>query len=223
MCMSVDYDNFKLRIEDKLKDFCWVNHHNKLIFFVIPKNASTAIRESPLMKDSYRTTFSLLQDEVDLDKYTTFTVLREPIERFVSAYYEVLRGHRHGNIYDTIADKDFVYIRREPDRFLYFLREVYRNGFFDTHLKPQFHFLSDNNKEIIMDHYLFFDNIAEDYSNFCKLYDISYDLPNKNYFIKNQKLILLEFIMSNKNILNIVKKIYKRDIMLYDEKNNIIK
>ena len=219
--MANDLIDFKMRIANVLKDYCWVSHKNKAIFFVIPKNASTAIRESPLMQDSYRTTFSNLQKTISFEEYTTFTVLREPIERVVSAYYEVIRGNRPGNIYNTVIGKSFISMNTEPEGFIAFLEDIGENGFFDAHLKPQAYFLTDEKGQPVhIDHYLFFDNIVEDYTKLCSHFGAEYKLPDINGFAKGTKKQLLEYIKKDKNILKLLDNLYKDDIMLYDEKNN---
>tara|TARA_R110002072_G_scaffold301667_1_gene481924 strand:- start:1703 stop:2371 length:669 start_codon:yes stop_codon:yes gene_type:complete len=222
--MQSEYANFRLRIEDKLKDFCWVNHENKIIFFVIPKNASTSIRKSILMSDSYRTTYSLLQKKVNVGEYTTFTVLREPIERLVSGYYEVIRGNKEDNPYNTVANKKFINIDNEPERFICFLEEIEESGYFDSHIKPQIYFLSDEDgNEIDIQHYLFFDNIGDDFSKLCLSLNFNNELQDENAFAKSRKKTLLNYIKTNKKILNSINKLYYRDIIFYNEKNNSIK
>ena len=222
--MKDDYDLFRLRVEEKLKDFCWVSDENKVVFFVIPKNASTAIRHSPLLKDSYRTTYEKVKNKIDDNGYRTFTVLREPVGRFISAYYEVLRGNREDNIYNTIINKNYALKKGELSRFIYFLEDIQKNGFFDSHIKPQVHFLTDDTRaEIKIQNYLFFDNISEEYYDFCHTFGLECWLPNENSFAKKNKEALLDYIKNNKIILNVINNLYKHDIILYNEKNNLTK
>tara|TARA_Y100001970_G_C14063524_1_gene765463 strand:+ start:59 stop:724 length:666 start_codon:yes stop_codon:yes gene_type:complete len=218
--MNKDYENFRLRIENKLKDYCWVSHTNKVIFFVIPKNASTAIRKSPLMKGSYRTSYSDLCKLDNFHEYETFVVLRDPLERIVSAYYEVLRGHRPENIYNTVADKKFILLNNEPDRFECLLDEIAEYGFFDGHLKPQAYFVTDDaGNEVEIDNYLFFETITQDFSKFCARRGQHFILPNMNSFAKMYKKELVLWARNNKRVSKKFNDLYGADVRLYLEKS----
>lgn len=216
-----DYENFILRIENKLKDYCWVNHTNKVIFFVIPKNASTAIRNSRLMRGSYRTTYSSLRKLNNFEEYETFVVLRNPLERVISAYYEVLRGNNPDNIYNTAGDKKFVLLNNDLDRFECLLDEIVEHGFFDGHLKPQNYFVTDESgKEIKIDNYLFFETITQEFYTFCARRRIFCILPNMNAFAKGHKKELILSVKSNERILKKFNDLYGADVRLYREKSS---
>lgn len=62
----------------------WINDNLKLAFLCIPKVASSGIRNQFKLKR--RTTMDKLPKD-----YTVFTLIREPIKRFVSAYIEVVQ------------------------------------------------------------------------------------------------------------------------------------
>lgn len=223
--MKDDLKLFNLRIENKLKDFCWVSDKNKLVFFVIPKNASTSIRNTGLFNNcSNRASFEDVKDRIENEGYNTFAVLREPVERFVSAYHEVVRGHRRDNPYNTALGKDFIDVNEEPARFALFLKEIEKSGFFDSHLKPQVHFLTDiNNKNIEVENYLFFDNIVQDFYDFSSSINNAITLPNRNSYFKKGKKDLLNYVLNDKKCLDFINKTYKDDIILYNEKSNLIK
>ena len=223
--MKDDLKLFNLRIQDKLKDFCWVSDKNKLVFFVIPKNASTSIRNTTLFKNcSNRTTFEDVEYKIKNENYSTFAVLREPVERFISAYHEVVRGHREDNPYDTARDKQFIKFDEEPKRFNLFLKEIESSGFFDSHLKPQMHFLTDaNNEQIEIKNYLFFNNIVEDFYTFSSSIGSPIILPDRNSYLKKGKKNLLDYVLNDKKSLDFINKFYKDDIIFYNEKSNLIK
>ena len=193
------------------------------MFLGIPKNASTSIRESPIMEDCNRTTYSLLKEEINFDEYLTFTVLREPVERLVSGYYEVQRGNKSDNVYNTATGKKFIDVIYEPDRFLCFLEEIEEHGYFDSHIKPQASFLSDQQgNKIPVEHYLFFNNIGEDFAKLCLSRGFVYELPNRNGFAKPSKWRLQHCIANDERIINLIKGLYGCDIDLYNEKRLLL-
>ena len=66
-------------------------HERKLIFIHIPKNAGTSIIKAMVMEDENIYMDKKIQEYKEhydeyWDKYKKFTVIRDPIDRFISAY-----------------------------------------------------------------------------------------------------------------------------------------
>ena len=179
------------------------------------------------MEGSYRITYEdFLSNCDDTEQYFKFTSLREPMERLISAYFEVLRGNRPDNMYNTIACRDFTQIQKEPERFTMFLDNIEKDGFFDSHLKPQNYFLTDKEGNCIdIDKYLFFDSIVTDYNDLCTTLEKRGHLPSNeqpkplahmNSFAKGSKKGLLDLVGVNKTLFRRVQTLYEKDFMLYD-------
>lgn len=93
----------------------WFSHQYRLNFFGIPKTGSTTVRD--LMQIRPQDWRELPSDE--LPDYLTFTVLRDPVARAVSSYWETMRRGTFKGDFDQ------------------FLTRLEYFGTFDNHCLPQ--------------------------------------------------------------------------------------
>ena len=113
---------------------CVVSDRYKFIYILMPKNASTTLR-TEFKNERYGPGYEMYYSAVDEDKknaYFTFTVLREPVSRFLSAYQEVsmrLDRNDRGNI-----DYDFISIDDTELRINTFLDSIWENQW-DVHIE----------------------------------------------------------------------------------------
>ena len=70
------------------KGLCWYSDKYKLCFIGIPKCAQTSIKDAFNM-DKNESNYFNLPDHVK--NYALFCVLRDPIDRLVSGYLEVIK------------------------------------------------------------------------------------------------------------------------------------
>ena len=120
------------------KGICYVNDANRIIFLTVPKNASTSIRKIPEIP-FYKSNIMSFEKELVNGEYRAFTVIRDPVRRFVSSFIEVcLRATVDS---PHILAREF-YWANGKDRFVKFVEEVERE-FFDIHTFPQRYFLTD--------------------------------------------------------------------------------
>ena len=143
-------------------------HERKLIFIHIPKNAGTSIIKAMgvenMLMDKTIEEYKEHYDEY-WDKYTKFTVVRDPIDRFISAYKfarmkesgwfsatgeEGLDKHKH---YETCNEMDI-------NEYTTYLYKNYKE--FNRWIIPQTFLISNKNKEIEIDYYVRFENLQED-------------------------------------------------------------
>lgn len=145
-----------------------INHENKLIFVHIPKNAGTSIIKSMGVEnifidkpiDEYKNYYKKYWSE-----YKKFAVVREPIDRFISAYKfsrmeesgwfsstgkENLQKHVHYEICNSMDINEYVlYLYKNPKEFTRWTL-------------PQTFFVSDKNEKIEIDYFVRYENLLED-------------------------------------------------------------
>jgi len=146
-------------------------HKRRLIFFHLPKNAGTSIIRAMAMDDEERIFMDASIEEYKehykdyWDKYKKFTVIRDPIDRFISAYkfarmkesgwFSVsgengLEKHDHYDICSSMDINEYTsYIYENP-------RSYNRWNYHQTIQ------LSNKNNEIEIDYFVRFENLQED-------------------------------------------------------------
>jgi hypothetical protein len=194
-------------------------HERKLIFIHIPKNAGTSIIEAMgvenMFMDKKIEEYKEHYDEY-WDKYKKFTVVRDPIDRFISAYKfarmkesgwfsatgeEGLVKHHHHDFCNSMNINEYT-------QHLY---ESYND--YDRWTIPQTFLILNKNDEIEIDYFVRFENLQEDLSKIgiksiqklnsskieddkviqltkkskMKLYEI-YDIDYKNFDYKKESL-----------------------------------
>ena len=150
-----------------------INHEKKLIFIHIPKTAGTSIYKSLGVKNiSYQNKF-LGHKRIEnykeqykkyWDAYLKFTVVRNPIDRFISAYKynkmkesfwhsinsEKLPKNEHYEICNSLSINEYVS----------YLFKNSRNH--KLHTLPQMWFIENKHKKIEVDYIVKYENLNED-------------------------------------------------------------
>ena len=135
------------------KGVYWFNedHPNNPAFFAITKNASTSMRNTLRAK-----TVGEFFKEKEPSGRTNFTIIRNPIDRFVSGFLEVCA---------LTMPKKFEISGKSMIKFIDDLKE----HFFNIHILPQVHFVSNSDGELIdLDYWILFDNLEEEYYEMCE-------------------------------------------------------
>jgi hypothetical protein len=120
---------------------CVICDRYRLIYLLIPKNASSTLRQ--IFGNPDYGGYELRYREVDKrvrDEYLTFAVLREPVARLLSAYQEISYRYDIGLLQNL--RKDFFSMDDSPERFAAFLDSL-QPPFWDNHMTPQVKFLQD--------------------------------------------------------------------------------
>jgi hypothetical protein len=145
-----------------------INHEKKLIFIHIPKNAGTSIIKAMGVENLYidKTIEEYKENYKDYwKKYQKFTVIRDPIDRFTSAYKfarmnesgwfsatgeEGLTKHDHYDICNQMNINEYIeHIYNHP-------KELNR------WIIPQSWVIANENQKIEIDYYVRYENILED-------------------------------------------------------------
>ena len=202
----------------------WVNHELKKAFLCIPKISSSGIR------DQFKFTERLKYDDLPKD-YEIFTVIRRPIQRFISAYIEVIQdckqfpGGRFKHNLNLNKEKIEYLDKLINDKKLSDIDklEKYINliknewGFFEPHCIPQIIYLTNKNNEIHKNLKIF------RLENINKLETYLNKSINKSNICENNDLKhkLLNYIDNNQDFKKKIQELYKEDILIYN--NNLDK
>ena len=145
-----------------------INHEKKLIFIHIPKNAGTSIIKAMGLENLYMDKSIKEYKEHYGDywnEYKKFTVVREPIDRFISAYKfarmdesgwfsatgeEGLEKHHHYELCNEMNINEYV-------SYLYTNKKE-----FNRWIAPQTFIVSNENGEREIDYYVRYENLLED-------------------------------------------------------------
>lgn len=146
-----------------------INHKKKLIFIHIPKNAGTSIIKAMGCESNFcidKTIEEYKEHYKDYwKKYTKFTTIRDPVDRFISAYKfarmkesgwfsatgeEGLEKHCHYDICNSMDINGYVeYIYNNP-------KDVNR------WVVPQSWIITDKNGNIEIDYYVKYESLKDD-------------------------------------------------------------
>jgi hypothetical protein len=114
-------------------------HRYRFIYVRIAKNASTTF-SAEFVKDRYggeKTSYSDLDDDIK-EKYFTFAFVRDPVERLLSGYHELIIRETKAP-FDT---GDYLDIEQPYGRLKYFL-SLLKQCKWDNHIRDQLAFLKN--------------------------------------------------------------------------------
>jgi hypothetical protein len=196
----------------------WINENNKIAALGIPKCATTTIRTQFAL-----TKLVNIQDVPD--DYFMFAIIRDPINRFVSAYIEVVqkckiypKGRYHYDLsisQDQIEFLDDLMANHDDcGRFMIYLNQVQNEwGFFETHCVPQIIYLFDNDNKIFPNVEIFrFDNLINLEERLGTKMVKSNQSENPEL-----KQKLLAFIAASSAIKSQIEKLYEYDSRIWQE------
>ena len=210
---------YKKNLSNEHLSLCFFKEEERIAFLNIPKNGSSTIRKTLGFKT--RIEYSKV-----LDFEKKFIILRDPMERIISSYFEVIKARPDGPK-DITVNKDF-YIEKSDliKSFNLFIDDLLNNGFYEEHTFPQFYFIEskgikieDIGKSIDL---ITLENIKKDFLNVSKKYGFNFKkLSTVLHTIspKKEKKELKKYLNSNKKLRNNIKKIYECDVKLMEELN----
>jgi hypothetical protein len=210
----------KIKFASTHRECIWINDQLKLAFLCIPKVASSGIRSQ------FR--FIRMSNINELPKdYKVFTLIREPIKRFVSAYIEVVQdcgdypGGRFKHNLEITNDKikflENLMHDKSTDKYQKFniyIEKIEKEWFFfEPHCIPQVIYLTDKNNNF-HNHLKIF-KLETEINELEKILNSKIKQGNKceNNTLKND---LLDYINKNNNIKQRIEKLYKLDIQIYN-------
>lgn len=191
---------------------------NKIIFLHIPKTGGNSV-ESHLSKEfncnvkfrhyTLNQIYNELKDK-DLENYTIFTVLRNPLEKIVSTYNHT-KTHKH------IINMSFQH-------YINYLLMYYSNKFPDNEYQSN-SYMKINNKNVIDKRHIEKLNYWIDIPNVIKLSDCKLLVENNHFILSfnNIKIYLLRFNHLNKDFKNFSKIINTKPYLPHYNINPITK
>ena len=189
-------------------------HERKLIFIHIPKNAGTSVIKAMGVENIF---FDKTIEEYKehygeyWDKYKKFTVVRDPIDRFISAYKfarmkesgwfsatgeEGLKKHDHYDISNSMDINEYT-------------SYIFENHEFNRWIIPQTVLILNENKKIEIDYFVRFENLQEDLSK------IGIEKIEK---LNSSKINDDKMIQLTKKSKNMLHKIYDIDYQTFNYK-----
>ncbi len=162
-CQPVHELEYSLRMGEK------VSHKHKCIFIHIPKTAGSSIREvlyGSIYGGSHATAreFQILFPE-EFQSYYKFAVVRNPWERLVSAYAYFYKGGNNSDLDLVVQEK-----MKSLDGFEGWCDYLYEESLSKLrslpivpHFAPQTSFIADENRGVIVDSILRFENLQDDF------------------------------------------------------------
>ena len=209
----------------------WVRIKNGFVWMPIPKNASTSIRQILGFRNTVKS------DTIDLTKTKNFTIIREPIDRFVAGFIEGFykrdaNDFRYKAVLDMSIKKEAEMSNRldelksknltDEDNLVNYLNLISEYGFFEGHIMPQTKFIEycigDTPHELqdfINTKLNIFkiENLSKFYE-FMGVNNMAVKNPTKGH-LSSMKNKLLNFVYGNDGVLGEIKKIYVEDLKLY--------
>jgi len=178
----IEHDNYQIFGEKH--NYCNTSSKYPLIFVHVPKTAGSSVNDV-LEINNKRTghkTLKEIQNNIDLDiynKYTKFSIIRNPFDRMVSLYSYRIKNK------DNWVSYGFPNKKRKEVTFEWWFWN------FDIHLhmisSPPMQSMScydcliDNTRELGVDYALRFEYLEEDWNNMFEVLDLKAPkLPNKN-------------------------------------------
>jgi len=214
---------------------CMVAPHNVLIWFCIPKNATQSLIAS-LSKSRQWVERSLFA-QPGLHMVPRFVIWRHPVARCLSSYLMLLRmmsdlrikhphWHKPSYRFESFEQKE-----DHVGRFVAYLEDLEKDGFFNIHTAPQWYFITSfHNKPIKFNYVLQMDSdFPEVWQAFQEQYfpsALPSVLPRGNAMPEQQaaiRSVLKEEIVKNKGLRNRIDSLYRRDCAIWNEPSKLLR
>lgn len=191
----------------------WVSDKFKLIYLGIPKTASTSMR---IMLNVSKGNNCIIRFN-NLSKYNSeykrFTILREPISRFVSGVFEDIKRQESSK-----KIRNLEKLNNPINIMSSYLKHIEENGFTEVHTAPQCKYFFDlKGTPYDYDYVLIFERLKDDFNEMCKKENLNINLQHRHQGDKRSAKIVMEYINSNPEILERIKLLYKEDLELYNK------
>jgi len=182
----------------------------KSIFVHIPKCAGVSVNRTLFgnLAGGHTTldTYSNIFEPKHLGEYFKFTIVRNPWDRLVSAYFFLKNG--------GFGEKDSDWFKQELSEFSDFddfvKNWVDRNNIWKWHhFRPQYHYMLEQRGKVNLDFVGFFENLEKDFNHIARCIGINETLPRSN---ASKHTSYVDYY--NEESANIVANVYAEDIKM---------
>jgi hypothetical protein len=179
------------------------------LFIHVPKTGGNAIKNTKFFKDSIYFFHTSINDVIRKGKKykSSYTIVRNPYDRLVSAFFYLQDGGMK-NVWDI---KSMKKQQKYKNNFKEFVKNLHK-FINDTHYKPQYTFLSDENNNIKVTHILKQESLNDDYIKLQQMYgyspvsikkiNISNHEDYNQYYDEETKQLVKEFYQKDFKLLN---------------------
>ncbi len=195
-------------------DWCFHNNDN-LIFFNIPKNASSSVRN--YFRLNKRESFFKIKN---IERYKKLMVIRNPYDRIISSFNEVIKCRKDGPRWETQQCEWFHLQKNNLEAGFEMFLDYISDNIYDPHIHRQIDYL--NEKEVSLeeiDFLLLFEDLRREINAMPSQLRPRGGFPHinrsKNRSIQNNSLE--DLINKDANIKSKIENIYKDDIIMYQK------
>lgn len=189
----------------------FLNKAQKICLFPTSKNANTALRY--VLGCNVMSTHQTEK----LSGYVRIACVRDPADRLISSYLEILKLRKDSE-WDYTIELPFYSIEEPEERFRQFIVDIYDN-IYDAHLLPQVYQIY---RPLHVDHWILFDNYLKELEEFVLKYKIRMHIDptlriNKTHQAGIQER-LRKVVSKDKDLqAHIRNKMYPEDTKLYNQ------
>ncbi|MEA2020644.1 MAG: sulfotransferase family 2 domain-containing protein [Patescibacteria group bacterium] len=191
-----------------------------IIFVHVPRTGGSSIERHICWKNNFpvvghdtrKPNYKYLKDRPRLynkDNFI-FTFVRNPWDRLVSAFFYLNEGG--GNPKDEKDRKK--YLAKYEGNFKKFVKDAFANKKIleQIHFKPQYKWICNNNKELLIDFVGKFENFNKDLDKLSKKLEIELDYPPVSN--KSDHKFYRDYY--DEETKRIIKNAYKKDVALFN-------
>jgi hypothetical protein len=186
-----------------------------IVYIGNPKTASTSIHA---LFGPYNTIFSELCSLVDISTLKIISVIRNPLQRFISGYLEIqfyldqVKDYKHAPFYAPIlAESNAV------NRLSCFI-SLCEQQLLDQHIKTQQYYLSDFNGKLLPFYkLLIFEDLEYEFSQFCIEVGHDHQLPHKNAKSSRAKNDVNQILQHHPELRTRINRLLESDWELYGQ------
>jgi len=186
-----------------------------IVYIGNPKAASTSIHE---LFGPYNTNFSELCSSVDISTLKIISVIRNPLQRFISGYLEIqfyldkVKDYKYASFYAPILAES-----NATNRLSCFI-SLCEQQLLDQHIKTQQYYLSDFNGKLLPFYKLFiFEDLDHEFSQFCIEVGHDHQLPHKNAKSSRAKNDCNQILQQHSELRARINRLLESDWELYEQ------
>lgn len=199
-----------------LKGNCYINHSCRYVYFAMTKVASTTMKKRLALPDDGLIYEEELAKRPYIESYFKFAIIRDPLERFISAYTymstdQYIRARVRNNIKCYPTHLRLRYFES-------FLKKLTGNPLFDVHMYPQHYFLSNKEDELYpINYFIPLKKLDKYWHRIEPVVKVSLHRKPDRAFNKSDRISrekVRGWISGSRK--ELIKKLYKKDWELYE-------